>query len=456
MKKTFIILIISILSNTINAQQATQIDPKYIALPRFADLTAIQAAITSPVNGMMVYNNATQSFWYYNGTWSNLSVAASGNQWTTSGTNIYNTNTGNVGLGVSNPVEPIETKGRILLRSLTTNESAGIILNNLTNTTRNVFIGTDQTNNLGFHSYGRNASVMSLNLSSGGLRIEGPTTANSGNNSLSLGGFGKMSVDAPGVLGGRFTILDNGNVGIGTNAPTHKLNVVGSARIEGGGNLSFKNTSTFGGTASIAYSNDGYLILNPDYTVDGAGVWLNPLNVLTGTKFKNNGEISLNNNSGTLNQVLTSGGSGGAATWKSTSQLIQNFSISAPSFTIPNNQTNNIPNSSITFTTTTGGRLIVFPRIETTFNCANPLDHCLLSWDFTPKVDGSTIVFTTSGITRFQQAIAYITVLEERSLGPYTVTLAPGTHTISFDIKLNTIAPPPAVILSAFAQFIPN
>ncbi|NBW38903.1 MAG: hypothetical protein EBR30_28590 [Cytophagia bacterium] len=42
------------------------------------------------------------------------------------------------------------------------------------------------------------------------------------------GGTGEINIDAPGIIGGRFKILDNGNVGIGTNNPTQKLTVNGT------------------------------------------------------------------------------------------------------------------------------------------------------------------------------------------------------------------------------------
>ena len=43
-----------------------------------------------------------------------------------------------------------------------------------------------------------------------------------------MGGAGLFYVDAPGVVGGRFTILDNGYVGIGNSNPSCKLAVEGT------------------------------------------------------------------------------------------------------------------------------------------------------------------------------------------------------------------------------------
>lgn len=56
----------------------------------------------------------------------------------------------------------------------------------------------------------------------GTTRIEGPQSA--GSVALSVGGFGEVRVDAPGIAGGRITIKENGHVGIGTNNPGYPLN----------------------------------------------------------------------------------------------------------------------------------------------------------------------------------------------------------------------------------------
>jgi hypothetical protein len=61
-----------------------------------------------------------------------------------------------------------------------------------------------------------------------GLRVEGPNGAGT---AVSLGGNGVFSIDAPGVVGGRFVVQAGGNVGIGANAPAAKLHVSGAGVI---------------------------------------------------------------------------------------------------------------------------------------------------------------------------------------------------------------------------------
>jgi len=78
MKNLIKILIFSLLSITSYAQQASEIDPKFVKLPRYSNVLAIETNITSPQRGMMVYNTETASNWYYNGTaWRNTKEAIS-------------------------------------------------------------------------------------------------------------------------------------------------------------------------------------------------------------------------------------------------------------------------------------------------------------------------------------------------------------------------------------------
>src|SRR5688500_15216343 len=71
---------------------------KGVLVPRMT--SAERTAIAAPAKGLLVFDNTTSSFWYYNGVaWTPLSGSA--NYWTLSGANIYNNNAGNVGVGVT-------------------------------------------------------------------------------------------------------------------------------------------------------------------------------------------------------------------------------------------------------------------------------------------------------------------------------------------------------------------
>ena len=95
-----------------------------LLIPRMAinNLT-LPAPLTAPVPiGMMVYSlggAVLDGFYYWNGTSWNILATGTASQWTTNGTNIYY-NTGNVGIGVTVPVELLEVNGNIKIGTTTT------------------------------------------------------------------------------------------------------------------------------------------------------------------------------------------------------------------------------------------------------------------------------------------------------------------------------------------------
>ena len=65
--------------------------------------TAQKNAIVTPATGLMVYDTNLNGIWFFNGSsWSNVNGNGAGD-WNVNGNDIYNNNSGNVGIGTSNP-----------------------------------------------------------------------------------------------------------------------------------------------------------------------------------------------------------------------------------------------------------------------------------------------------------------------------------------------------------------
>ena len=87
-----------------------------------------------------------------------------------------------------------------------------------------------------------NVGIGTANPSGGKLQVENTSgtalriISNTSQIGFSMGGTGRFNIDASGVIAGRFTVLDSGNVGIGAVSPSEKLDIVGSIKFGDGTN----------------------------------------------------------------------------------------------------------------------------------------------------------------------------------------------------------------------------
>lgn len=124
-----------------------------------------------------------------------LNGPGSGGYWTLSGTNIYNNNTGRVGIGTSNPERVLHTVGNAVLFERAVNDAA-VILRNTSNGVINALFGLRAT---------------ALN-----------------------DGYAYVSDQAQSPT----IFFQDTNVGVGVAAPEYKLDVNGRAQLRQGGNSS--------------------------------------------------------------------------------------------------------------------------------------------------------------------------------------------------------------------------
>ena len=216
---------------------------KGLLIPRMSSVQRDE--IVSPSIGLIVFDTDLNAFQFYDGVgWIQMATGASTNFWSLNGPHIFNTNTGNIGIGTSNPAYKftlqsltndygwVHTDGTVTLGTYVGGSAGG------------GWIGT--ISNHPFHIYTNNGSAqVSFKTDFGmdlkgnrpyiqwydGNTVSGYIQSNSIDLELAgrkvfLGGTpGNLILQADDITNPIFASQYAGNVGIGTKTPVGKLHI---------------------------------------------------------------------------------------------------------------------------------------------------------------------------------------------------------------------------------------
>ncbi len=180
-----------------------------------------RVGILNPAKGLMVYDTTTSSFWLYNGAiWDELQNVSS-NPWAKNGSNIYNTNASNVGIGKSTPGAKLEVFDTVNSNVARFNGGDNMWITIAEKNINRGYIGSYAGNpeDVDFGTYGSNFT----------------------------GKVHLATMDIP-----RLTVAAAGNVGIGTTTPQQQLDVNGGIKIGDA------NSSPMAGTIRFNPANNDF------------------------------------------------------------------------------------------------------------------------------------------------------------------------------------------------------
>jgi hypothetical protein len=167
---------------------------KGLLIPRFT--TSARTGISSPAKGLIVYDSTLNAFFYHTGSaWTQLSSGSG--SWNINGNDIYNNNSGNVGIGNPSPAKPLDVGG-----------AGGIQISNGANASSN--------NELFFTDNGQIRSLDNFH------RI----VFNRSSDQLEFHELGRILFKTGNPMTEAMRVASDGKVGIGTNNPAARLHVV--------------------------------------------------------------------------------------------------------------------------------------------------------------------------------------------------------------------------------------
>ncbi len=292
---------------------------KGVLIPRVDSVQ--RSIILSPATGLLVYQtNKDSGFYHFDGTSWQLLINTKNNLWRRNGTNIYNANTGKVGIGTTTPLALLHVIDSSVLFSATGN--VPVIAGNtpISGSGRRMMWYPDKAafrvgyangdswdiNNIGLYSFvlGNNSVASGINSFA-----SGSNNLATGNNSTVMGdgswssGFGSVAIGAGNVAGGIFSsafgLVSRAQ---GDSSMSFGINTLASGRIStsfgyntiSSGTLSttFGFTNTASGSSSFA-SGAFNLASGNNSTSIGNGNWSNGINSITiGSANQSGGKFS--------------------------------------------------------------------------------------------------------------------------------------------------------------------
>jgi hypothetical protein len=402
-----------------SAQLDVSSTTKGLLIPR---MTAAQRdAIANPATGLIIYQTDAASGLYYNsgssGSPSWLMVSTGIPTWVPNVNDIFNSNSGSVGIGTISP-----TLAKLHVQGIVGNTVA---MFNGSSSSQGISLVADYPG-IYFNSYFNDNGIKSMSASGYPSFIN--SEQSSGDLTFNLSNVAITIANDFVAVPERMRITSSGNVGIGTHVPNAPLGFPAT--------LGKKITLYPGTTGDIGFSvAENRLQIyscNPVADVaigyDDAGTFNEKFAV------KPNGALAVSGNTGTGGQVLISNGSGAPSSWITPGSLVKTYyTFSGGSFDLTNQSG------------------IVEIPLSTPFSISvNSKTRLLISGNFTAS---RTCTFCGFGAARINIevdgnlanpiTVSYISVGEtlpgSASISNYAYDVYPGTHTVKFKTYLEWV-----------------